>query len=476
MILDAHQRARANADGPGLTLDDLFRRAAIRRPQAVALCDPANREAFTGTPARSLTYVQIDNAASALAARLRALGLRNDTVVAYQLPNTVESIVTLLGILRAGMIAAPLPLLWRADEIAMALARCGATMLIGMTRIGAVDHRAIALQAAAAHFPLRHVGLFGTGDHDGTVPFDDVLTAPSAAFAIGPRAGDAAAHVAIVTFESWTDGPVAVARSHRQFEAAAAALPANTPGAMLTTVALSSFAGLSLALLPWLMGDMRLVLHHAFDLPALQRQREEHRCATLIVPGSAREVLTAAGAFAPGNGLQRIVSLWRAPAMPQDAPAQPDIAHVNVTSIGEFALDPAPLMVRRTPAGTLALGGDMVPTGVFPPGADRSSPHVLSVGDDGMVETGYACPDDRGSLAAAAPRGLVTIGGYRLNPADLAQHARPADPQATVVALPHALLGNRLAGTAANPASAQAALAERHPLLADAFRTPRTAA
>lgn len=96
MILDAHQRARANADGPGLTLDDLFRRAAIRRPQAVALCDPADREAFTGTPARSLTYVQIDNAASALAARLRALGLRNDTVVAYQLPNTVESIVTLL--------------------------------------------------------------------------------------------------------------------------------------------------------------------------------------------------------------------------------------------------------------------------------------------------------------------------------------------------------------------------------------------
>ena len=65
MILDAHQRARAAADGAGLTLADLFRRAAIRRPQAVALCDPANREAITGTPARSLTYVQIDNPAAA---------------------------------------------------------------------------------------------------------------------------------------------------------------------------------------------------------------------------------------------------------------------------------------------------------------------------------------------------------------------------------------------------------------------------
>ena len=46
-------------------------------------------------------------------AKLRGLGLQTDAVVAMQLPNTVESIVTFLGVLRAGMIAAPLPLLWR---------------------------------------------------------------------------------------------------------------------------------------------------------------------------------------------------------------------------------------------------------------------------------------------------------------------------------------------------------------------------
>jgi len=476
MILDAHQRARAAADGAGLTLDDLFRRAAIRRPQAVALCDPANREAITGTSARVLSFVAIDNAVSALAARLRALGLRNDTVVAYQLPNTVESIVTLLGILRAGMIAAPLPLLWRGDEIATALARCGATMLIGMTRIGAVDHRSIALEAAAAHFPLRHVGLFGVGEHDGTVALDDVLTAPAMPFAIGPRAGDASAHVAIVTFESGTDGPVAVARNHRQFQAAASALPANVSGAVLTTLALSSFAGLSLAVLPWLVGDAQLVLHHGFDAPTLQRQREEYRCATLIVPGPAREVLTDAGVLAPDHGLQRVVSLWRAPAIPADTNPTDGVEHLDITAIGEFALDPAALMIRQTAAGTLALGGDMVPTGVFPPGADRNARHVLAISDDGMVDTGYACPDDRASLGAAAPPGLVPVGGYRFKPGDLARLARAADPQATVLALPHALLGSRLAGTAENPAAVEAALADRHPLLADAFRMPRTAA
>ena len=50
---------------------------------------------------------------SAIAARLRALGLHTDAVVGVQLPNTVESVLTILGVLRAGMIAAPLPLLWR---------------------------------------------------------------------------------------------------------------------------------------------------------------------------------------------------------------------------------------------------------------------------------------------------------------------------------------------------------------------------
>ena len=48
---------------------------------------------------------------SAIASRLRRLGLHTDAIVGIQLPNTVESVLTLLGVLRAGMIAAPLPLL-----------------------------------------------------------------------------------------------------------------------------------------------------------------------------------------------------------------------------------------------------------------------------------------------------------------------------------------------------------------------------
>ena len=66
MILDQAD----NAGAPG-TLDDLFRRAGVRRPEALALVDPENRERFTDGPPRRLTFVQTDRAISGVAARLR---------------------------------------------------------------------------------------------------------------------------------------------------------------------------------------------------------------------------------------------------------------------------------------------------------------------------------------------------------------------------------------------------------------------
>ena len=107
-------------DAERTTLDDLFRRAAVRNPDAVALADPDDRVHFTDGEPRQLTYAQADRIVWAIAARLRTLGLQTDAVIGVQLPNTVESILGVLGILRAGMIAAPLPLLHRAANCSSA--------------------------------------------------------------------------------------------------------------------------------------------------------------------------------------------------------------------------------------------------------------------------------------------------------------------------------------------------------------------
>ena len=130
--------AAAAPSGP--TLDDLFRRAAVHDSSAIALCDAPNRADFTDGAPRRLTYAEADRAISTLAARLCRAGLQADTLVAIQLPNTVEAVVTLLAVLRAGMIAVPLPLLWRRKEISGALRHLGVKAIITTSRVGGCDH------------------------------------------------------------------------------------------------------------------------------------------------------------------------------------------------------------------------------------------------------------------------------------------------------------------------------------------------
>ena len=160
---------------PATTLDDLFRRAAARRPDAIALADPPNRESFTDGAPRRLTYAEADRIISAIASRLRQLGLQTDAIVGIQLPNTVESVLTILGVLRAGMIAAPLPLLWRRADAAAALGRLGAKAIVTASRIGDFDACAMAMQVAADVFTIRHVCGFGHNLPDGVIAFDDLL-------------------------------------------------------------------------------------------------------------------------------------------------------------------------------------------------------------------------------------------------------------------------------------------------------------
>ena len=202
------------------TLDDLFRRAGVRHPDRVAIVDPPNRATFTDGPPCSLTYAQADRAITAFAARLRAAGLATDTVVGLHLPNTVENVIAFLGVLRAGLIAAPLPLLWNAREMTAALGRTGARAIVTVARAGTQPKAEIAVRSAAELFPIRFVGAFGDTLPDGVVPLDDVLNAGATAPYTPPvRPDPAAAHVAAITFETTADGIVPVARSHMEIVA-----------------------------------------------------------------------------------------------------------------------------------------------------------------------------------------------------------------------------------------------------------------
>ena len=117
---------------------------------------------------------------------------------------------------RAGMIAAPLPLLWRRAESSRALSRIGAKVIVTASHVGGFDHCELAMQVAAELFTIRHVCAFGGGLPDGVIPLDGLLLEPAEPAAAFERTSDPALHVALVTWDVTPDGSVAVARSHAE--------------------------------------------------------------------------------------------------------------------------------------------------------------------------------------------------------------------------------------------------------------------
>ncbi len=506
MILgDAHFELGGEAPGGRATLDDFFRRAALRDIDAIALADPPNRESFTDGAPRQLTYAQADRAISATAAKLRWLGLQTDAVVAMQLPNTVESIIVLLGVLRAGMIAAPLPLLWRKQDIVGALKPLGAKAIITASRIGSAAHAEIAMQAGAELFPVRYVCGFGRDLPDGVVPLDGLFAPAAPGFEQPPaRSGDAAAHVAVVTFDEGAGGICAMARSQRQLIAGGLgpylASGAAQDGKLLSAIPSASFAGLSLTLLPWLLGGGTLNLHHAFDPDTFAEQARAQDGGSVVVPGPALAQLNDAdGLGRPA----RIIALWRSPErLGGVASWRGEPALVDVASFGEAGLIaarrdddgfPAAIPVglvgaphgapgavtvcetQRSAAGTLMLRGPMVPAQAFPPGAEQGFEPHLDVDETGFVDTRLPCRLERdgNSLSLTAPpAGMTGIGGYRFLQSAVDAAVASVDPSATIVALPDAVLGQRLAGTAKYRVALIADLQLRglNPLIGGAFR------
>jgi acyl-CoA synthetase (AMP-forming)/AMP-acid ligase II len=406
--------AAQTTDGNRLTLDDLFRRAGVRHADAIALADPV----------RNLTFTQADRAISAMAARLRAFGLATDTIVALQLPNTIESVIALLGILRAGMIAAPLPLLWRQQEMVAALSRAGAKAIVTF------DAQAdTAVQVAAELFPIRAVCGFGYDLPDGVAPLDDVLTSQAEVFQPFVRAGNAADHVAAMTFDVIAGGIVPVAHSHSELIARGldvvheAALPEDV--AVLSTIPASSFAGISLAVMPWLLGGGTLVLHPRFDPAVFATQCRTHEVATVVLPGPALPATADAGLL---DAATTILALWRTPEqLAAASPRQGSAALLDVAGFSETGL----LAFRR--------------------------------GADGLPRT---------TLTTASPASPIAVGGYRFRAEEIDAAVAAADQSTIIAALPHVLLGQRLAGSAPYPADVAAALQARgvNALIAGAFR------
>ena len=480
------------------TLDGLFRRVLARQPGATALVDPADKRRVTGQEPQRLTYAQADRAIGALAAHFAIAGLPANSVIAIQLANTAEFIVTVLAAHRAGLVVALLPQLWRQAELTVALNRTGARAIITMRSIDGIDHADLAMNAAVEAFAIRYVGGFGNDLPDGMVSLDEVIAEGGD---VTPTAAQDARRAAIISFDLMDDGFRAIPRTHLQLIAGGLSifLESGLPqgAVIMAALAPSSFAGLTATLVTWLLTGGTLALHHPFDVDALQDQLADTRSSVLIAPAALMLKLGDDGLTQRLPSLRHAIALWRSPEQISSSERWPDrqTALTDIYLFGEAGLFgatrgddglPSPILpgphgaprsvksssisgeVFLTERGTLALRGPMITPEAYVP--------LLPVGQPVLdhIDTGYAARiDRRGAITITAPPdGIVSVGGYRFLSSDLNEWARRLGQGALLTALPDPLSGHRLAGRAQNNARARDALTELglNPLMVDAFR------
>jgi AMP-binding enzyme len=487
------------------TLDALFKRILARAPEAPALIDPPNKQRITGQTPKRLTYAQADRAISAISGHFIESGLPANSVIAVQLPNTIDFVLTVLAAHRAGLVVAPLPLLWRHAELTAALNRTAARAIVTTGRIDGVVYADLAMNAAAEAFSIRHVCGFGSDLPEGMASLDLSILRESPTSRAVIQDGRKAA---LISFDVTNDGFRPVPRAHFALIAAglAISLESDVPqgATIMSAFAPMSFAGLTSSLAMWLLTGGTLVLHHPFDEQVLEDQINDHACDTLVAPAPLGLRLGELDLAARLPSLRNVIGLWRAPEQ-VGASASWTAREATLTDVylfGEAGLfgarrnaedgSPAPIKpglhgaprevpgsaiageILLTPKGTLGLRGPMVPVAAYAPPPAPSDTLIAPPPRD-YVDTEYTARLDRTTGAlniTSPPSGIMAVGGYRFRAHDLQEWSRRLGQGALLTALPDRLSGYRLAGRAQDNARARDAMTELglNPLMVEAFR------
>src|SRR4030065_1587220 len=109
---------------PEQTLLDIVSDTVRQRPDHTAII-------FKG---KRLSYFELEKLSDAFANALVALGVKKGDRVALLLPNSPQSIITQLGVWKAGGIAAPINPLYTEGELERLLNECGAETVVVLTR------------------------------------------------------------------------------------------------------------------------------------------------------------------------------------------------------------------------------------------------------------------------------------------------------------------------------------------------------
>lgn len=279
------------------TIDEVYLHSVRTRGDALALVDPANREALLGTAPRRLTWTELDAEVQALAHRFDAIGLSRGDVLGVQLPNAIELVEVYLAAWLLGIVVSPLPMQYRENEIVGMANQAEFSAFIGCPSFGG-RAPVTEVNAFRARIPsLRTVIAMAADGEMNDLPEDVEQWSPSPATpdqrsAVGARrAADPNDANDCLTI-CWTSGtesePKGVPRTHLDWIAiswATVEAPLVTQDdVLLNPFPMVNMAGINGMFLPWLRTGCVMVQHQPFDLATFLSQITNEQVTYTVAP------------------------------------------------------------------------------------------------------------------------------------------------------------------------------------------------
>jgi hypothetical protein len=448
--MTANNSSRIGAPFP--TLDLLLRQNAQRSGDSLALVDAPDRPLWADGAPRRMSWSQVDAAVSAVAGRFFEMGLPSEALVCVQGLNVVDTLVALLGCIRAGLVAVIVPVDCSAAEIVGISEKLNAKAILSARKMGQEQPlRLLRHLVDESIADIRFIGAFGSDLPGGTVSFEDCIGyAKTSAITRLSRRERPEDSLAIMTVDRSPDGAFVVARNHREWHAAAAVfvdgLGLTKQSRLLSPMAPSALAGLASGLVAWLTAGCQLILHQAFDATVFAVQMTMHGVTHAVLPDLALRALLAGGVFEE-HKIEKLAGLARDPHSSTAVDRAPcptphfailgeigivpmiatDDGHYKLaTHIGAASDDQPPVLESALDEhGHLVLRGGQISSVGFDIG-DRDVPYPLA--EEDWVSTFYPAAFVEDGMQILGPRYTATTAGTTDGPSEMAGNGNTAEP------------------------------------------------
>jgi non-ribosomal peptide synthetase component F len=278
-----------------LTLDALLDTAVKARPNRRSFSDAPDIDAWSDLTAKTTTIAELGAMTTRFARQIAALGLKPGDVVLVAMPNSVDGVSALLGIIAAGYVPCPVSVVADASEMQQAAEAVNARAIVTVNRYAEFRPSEEARIAASRFYGLRFVCAFGPRPPAGVVALDDWSDGE---LSPEPLPVTAAGATAVITLDRTAEGVTPHGRSHAQVISDALALSAISGltgrGSLIATFAPVSAAGFVATVAAPLISGTTVALHGPFDAGVLKQQLDAVPEAIVVLPAAVEADIRAA--------------------------------------------------------------------------------------------------------------------------------------------------------------------------------------